>query len=156
MNVRNRKSEIKMICFSTLQEFGFEHLRKTGHFQGSNVNSWCHSQNGFGIWYDGLTIPIWFTSNILFQSGASHNSKFYHFPKISAPNLSTHQFKMLFFIILCKIGGPICRFICSYLFEYDLLSILIHVPCTGNAIAAWKYRGSWATLHHGRANDFTV
>lgn len=71
-----------------------------------------------------------FFSSQVRQSISSANDS--HFDLI---NLNTS-------IISCKLGGSICRCLCSNLFEYDLLSILIYVPCTGNVVATRKYSGT--------------
>lgn len=65
------------------KELGFEHTRETGHFQGAHFHSWCHTQNGFGVRYDGIAVPLWLTSNILFESGEWNFAQFNEKPLIN-------------------------------------------------------------------------
>lgn len=52
-------------------------------------------------------------------------------------------------------GCEIRWFICGNILESHLLSVLVHVPCTGHVIAARIDRGSRTTFHHGCPNDLT-
>lgn len=52
-------------------------------------------------------------------------------------------------------GCQIRRSIRNDILESHVLSVLVHVPGTGHAIAARVDGRTWATFHHGRTNDLT-